>query len=129
VAQRSDEIKQHIDHERQRLGSNIREIESRVKRSTDWRTAFEKNPWMLLGAAAAGGLVLAGIVGSSRSSEHERPSSHTVVPSKHMQQISDTIDGIVGALIGLGTSKVEEFVGGAVPGFAEEYEKLHHGNV
>jgi hypothetical protein len=33
------------------------------------------------------------------------------------------------ALIGLGTSKVKEFVGGAVPGFAEEYEKLHHGNV
>jgi hypothetical protein len=129
VAQRSDEIKQHIDHERQRLGSNIREIESRVKRSTDWHTAFEKNPWMLLGAAAAGGLILAGIVGSSRSSEHERPSSHTVVPSKHMQQISDTIDGIVSALIGLGTSKVKEFVGGAVPGFAEEYEKLHHGNV
>jgi hypothetical protein len=129
VAQRSDEIKQHIDRERQRLGSNIREIESRVKRSTDWRSAFEKNPWMLLGAAAAGGLILAGVVGSSRPSEHEDPSSHTVVPSKHMQQISDTIDGIVGALISLGTSKVKEFVGGAVPGFAEEYEKLHHGNV
>ena len=128
MAQRSDEIKQHIDHERQRLGSNIREIENRVKRTTDWHTAFDKNPWMLMGAAAAAGLVLAGVIGSSRSSEHEASSGNAIVPSKHMQQISDTIDGVVGALIGLGTSKVKEFVGDAVPGFTEQYEKLQHGN-
>jgi len=127
VAQRSDEIKEHIDQERQRLGSNIREIESRVKRSTDWHTAFDKNPWMLIGAAAAGGVILAGLLGSSSSSEEEFASPHAVVPSKHMRQISDTIDGIVGALIGLGTSKVKEFVGDTVPGFAQQYEKLQRG--
>ena len=128
MAQRSDEIKQHIDQERQRLGSNIREIQSRVKRSTDWHTAFEKNPWMLMGAAAAAGLILASVVVGSRSSEQEVTSGHALVPSKHMEQISGTIDGIIGALIGLGTSKIKDFVGDSVPGFTEQYEKIQHGN-
>ena len=126
MAQGPDQIKQQIDRERQRLGSNIREIQSRVKRSTDWHTAFDKNPWMLIGAAAAAGLVLASVVGS-RPSEQEITSGHATVPSKHMQQISETIDGIVGALIGLGTTKIKEFVGDSVPGFAEQYENLQHG--
>ena len=127
MAQRSDEIKQHIDQERQRLGDNVREIGSRVRRSTDWHTAFEKNPWMFIGAAAVGGVILAGFAGRSRSSERETPSGHAIVPSKHMQQISDTIDGIIGALIGLGTSKAREFVGDAIPGFAEEYKRVQPG--
>lgn len=127
MAQGSDQIKQYIDQERQRLGSNIREIESRVKRSTDWHTAFEKNPWMLMGAAVAGGLILSGFIGGSSSSPAQEASGHTTVPSKHMQQISGTVDGIVGALVGLGTSKVREFISDAVPGFAEHYEKLERG--
>jgi hypothetical protein len=128
VAQGSDEIKQHIDQERQRLGSNIREIESRVKRSTDWHTAFEKNPWMLLGATAAAGLILSAFIGgSSSSSMQEAPLRPNTVSSKHMEQISGTLDNIVGALVGLGTSKVNEFIGDAVPGFAEHYQKLERG--
>ena len=125
MAEASDQIKQHIDFERQRFGSNIREIESRIKRSTDWRTAFEKNPWMLMGAAAAAGLIISGLIGRGAASAPQEPAAgHSVAPSRHMQQISGTIDNIVGALIGLGTTKVKEFVSGAVPGFAEHYEKL-----
>ena len=127
MAQGSDQIKEHIDRERQRLDSNIREIEDRVRRSTDWHTAFEKNPWVLLGAAAAGGLILSRLIPGSKSPEWEAPPAAAAIPSRHVHQISETVDNIVGALIGLGTSKIKEFVGDAVPGFAEHYEELHRG--
>ena len=126
MAQGSDQIKQQIDQQRQRLGSNIREIESRVKRGTDWHTAFEKNPWMLMAAAAAGGLILSGFIGRASSPSTSAEETLSVAPSKHMQQISGTLDNIVGALIGVGTSKVKEFISDAVPGFGEHYQKLEH---
>ena len=128
MAQRSDQIKQHIDQERERLGSNVREIESRVRRTTDWRAAFEKSPWMLMGAAVAGGLILSGLVGGQpRESEPKASlSERRLSSSPHLQKVSNTLDNIVGALVGLGTSKVREFISDAVPGFAEHYRETEH---
>jgi hypothetical protein len=130
MAQRSDQIKEHIDQQRERLGSNVREIENRVKRTMDWRATFEKSPWMLIGAAAAGGLILSGLVGgASRGSESpllEPKGSLTedrLSSSPHIQRVSNTLDNIIGALVGLGTSKVKEFISDAVPGFAEHYRE------
>jgi hypothetical protein len=129
MAQGSDQIKHHIDQERQRLGSNIREIESRVKRSTDWKVIFDKNPWLVIGAAAAGGLVLSSLIGggNSHSSETSRGGEEGArFASRHMEKVSETLDNIVGALIGLGTSKVRGFIADTVPGFADQYREAEN---
>jgi hypothetical protein len=43
------------------------------------------------------------------------------VSFKTLAKSLDTRDNIVGALVGLETSKVREFISDAVPGFADHY--------
>jgi len=40
------------------LGSNLQELETRVKQATDWREQFRKNPMAMLGIAFGGGILL-----------------------------------------------------------------------
>ena len=55
----TDQIEAHIDRTRERLGSNLRELEDKVEAATDWREHFRERPHVFLGAAFIGGLVLA----------------------------------------------------------------------
>jgi hypothetical protein len=61
--ERPDQILNHIEAQRDELGRNLNELETRVKQSTDWRTYFDRNPMMMLGAALGGGLLLGSMVG------------------------------------------------------------------
>ncbi len=58
MAEGPDEIKQHIERQREELGENIQALETRVKGATDWRSWIEKKPLLLLGLAFGGGLYL-----------------------------------------------------------------------
>jgi hypothetical protein len=58
MGERSDEIRNEIEYKRQQLGSNLQELEVRVKRATDWRVQFEERPLVFLGIAFAVGLLL-----------------------------------------------------------------------
>ena len=64
-----DQIEKQISAERVQLGQNLRELQTRVEQTTDWRVQFAKRPMALLGAAFGGGLLLAfmTIGGRSRS--------------------------------------------------------------
>jgi hypothetical protein len=53
-----DEIKRHIEREREVLGANIEQLEHRVRSATDWRTWLNRKPLLLLGLAFGGGLYL-----------------------------------------------------------------------
>jgi hypothetical protein len=66
--EKPDEIMNQIESQRERLGQNLNELESRVKRSTDWRAQFDKNPMLLMGAALGGGVLLGSIVGGTKRS-------------------------------------------------------------
>ena len=52
-------LEAHIDRTRERLGSNLKELENKVDAATDWREYFRERPYLFLGAALAGGAVLA----------------------------------------------------------------------
>jgi len=58
----------HIESQRDQLGRNLNELESRVKGATDWRVQFDKNPMLMMGVALGGGLLLGSIVGGSKKS-------------------------------------------------------------
>ena len=55
----ANEIEAQIDQTRERLGSNLRELEDKVDAATDWREHFRERPQLFLGAAFIGGVVLA----------------------------------------------------------------------
>jgi len=65
----------HIESQRDQLGRNLNELESRVKSATDWRVQFNKNPMLMMGVALGGGMLLGSMVGSSRKSGRSNWSS------------------------------------------------------
>jgi hypothetical protein len=65
--ERPDQIIGHIEAQRDELGRNLNELETRVRRSTDWRTYYDRNPMLMLGAALGGGLLLGSMVGTKTS--------------------------------------------------------------
>ncbi len=58
MGQEPNEIKQHIDAQREQLGENLQILQREVRRATDWRTWVERKPLGVLGALFAGGLWL-----------------------------------------------------------------------
>ena len=46
-----DEIKQEVEQVRARLGQDLNRLEYQVKRTFDWRTQFDRNPWAFVGTA------------------------------------------------------------------------------
>ena len=126
-----DQIIDHIENQRSQLGANLNELESRVRRTTDWRAHFDNNPMLMLGAALGGGLVLGAVVAGARSS---RSNSSSYTSSRHFSssgeasssysatatqrhKASETLDNIKGALIAFATAKAKEFLNDAIPGF------------
>ena len=45
------EIEAHIDRQRERLGSNLKELEDKIDAATDWREHFRERPHLFLGGA------------------------------------------------------------------------------
>jgi hypothetical protein len=72
MGEEPDQIERHIDATRGQLGENLAELERKVKNATDWRMHFQRNPFPMMGAAFAGGLLLSMVVGRrSGSAEKE----------------------------------------------------------
>jgi hypothetical protein len=137
VDQTTNRIKQHIDTEREQLGRNFDEIGNRVKRATDLKGHFDRNTGWILGAAVAGGFLLSLACGKSSTpvttpdweSDSQAPSANIAVHAKspfatHFRKVSDTVENIVGGLIGVASYKLHSFVADAVPGFREQYDAI-----
>ncbi|HLJ48645.1 MAG TPA: hypothetical protein VKU01_21665 [Bryobacteraceae bacterium] len=62
----SVQIIKHIAEKREELGDNLAELEQRVRYATDWRTYFARQPWLMIGASALGGLLLAALFTPAR---------------------------------------------------------------
>ena len=65
--EKPDQILNHIEAQRSELGANLSELETRVRRTTDWRTHFDNNPMLMMGVALGGGVLLGAMVGGSSS--------------------------------------------------------------
>jgi len=137
MGQRPSEITQDIRATRAELGSNLQELENRVKGMTDWREQFQKNPLTMMGLALGGGLLLATALGGRHSrhsyserrgdgrttGSHDGEESHRAT-NHQMKRASDTWDTIKGALIGVAAGKAQSFLNEALPGFGEEFQKV-----
>ena len=124
----TDQIENYIDSKRDDLGSNLKELESKVKSVTDWRQRFQKNPLTAVGIAFGGGIALASIL-SSKSNHRSRGSSSSDSFTPHAgtdhqtHKALETWDNIKGALIGVAATRFKDFVGEIVPGFQEQLKK------
>ena len=70
MGQTTNQIEAHIDNVREDLGSNIYELERKVKSVTDWRQHFNTSPITMLGVAFGGGVLAAAMLGGRRADEH-----------------------------------------------------------
>ena len=139
MVQETDKIKNHIDTQRGRLEQDLHEIERRVTKAVDWREQFDRNPLVMIGAAAAGGFVLSMLIGrSSQASRSNRYGEVDSVPSvsaprqlrsssktsSQMGRMADTLDNTVAALFGVAARTVRDFVADVIPNFREEYHEV-----
>jgi hypothetical protein len=132
MGETTDQIESHIEHRREDLGSNLNELEQKVKSVADWRQQFQKNPKTMIGAAFGGGVLLASILGGrkrSGSGDVSPLQSETlgtqarssVRARKHEAlQMWDTMKG---ALLGAAASQFKNLLTEVVPGFQEQYRK------
>ena len=66
MGERSDQIALEIEQQRAQLGANLHELEIRIETATDWREQFRKYPFMMMGLAFGGGLILSGMLPPKR---------------------------------------------------------------
>ena len=129
MGQTTHQIEAHIEDTRKDLGSNLHELEQKVKSVTDWKQHFKSNPMTMLGVAFGGGILLATVLGGRKSRRGERGFSSPATGSdfhagtdhqKH--KALETWDNIKGALIGVAATRFKDFVGEIVPGFQEQFQ-------
>ena len=130
MGQTTHQIEGHIEDTRQDLGSNLHELEQKVKSVTDWKQHFQTSPMTMLGVAFGGGILLATMLGGRKHRHGERgSSSHATGPEPHAgtdhqkHKALETWDNIKGALIGVAASRFKDFVGEVVPGFHEHFQR------
>lgn len=132
----TSQIEHQIDCTRDELGSNLHELERKVKSAADWKHHFRNNPGVLLGASFGIGLLCAATLGGGGRRRYYRyggPSPEPVAPrppaSKEKKQVLEAWDTIKGALIAVAATRVKEYVGQAVPGFKEQFDHLQQKKV
>jgi hypothetical protein len=130
MEQTTRQIETHIENTRDELGSNLHELERKVKSVTDWKEQFQKNPMLILSAAFGGGILVASMMSGNRSRRNEGVYSSTVGDSKphastdrQSHKALQTWDNIKGALIGVAVTRFKNYVAEVVPEFQEQYRK------
>ena len=125
----ADKIEAHIDRTRERLGSNLRELENKVDAATDWREQFRARPHIFLGATIAGGALLAAVLRrtSSRQVFDASTEAHLGSVSRNgvnaQEQAIELWNNVKGALIGVAAVRITEYISQLIPGFDEHYQR------
>ncbi len=122
----ANEIAARIDRTRERLGSNLRELEDKVDAATDWREHYRDRPHVFLGAAFVGGVVLAGVLrprSAGRALAAMASSSAVRGSSPVRAQARDFWNNVQGALVGLASARIKEYIDEFIPGFEEHYQR------
>ena len=123
----ANEIEAHIDSTRERLTSNVRELEERVDAATDWREQFRERPQLFLGAAVVGGVILATALRTKPSTRGEADTRVTNAVNGSgavTEQALELWHNVRGALIGVASARIKEYIGQLVPGFDEHYRRV-----
>ena len=134
----SNALTHELDVQRAPLGSHFEELEGKVKDIADWRRQLQKTPVTMMGLAVGGGILLSSVIGGRHSRAYYAPrrdlgqqwrnepgfgGSERATRSQ-LRRASDTWDTIKGALIGVATGGLQNFLKDVVPGFTEEFHKV-----
>lgn len=95
--EKSDQIIDQIEAQRDRLGHNLDELQEKVRRTADWRTHFDKNPMLILGAALGGGLLLGATLGGSGKSRHSYRSNKSLKVSSEWDNTPSAVKSSLSA--------------------------------
>ena len=129
MGQTTRQIEAHIEDTREDLGSNLHELEQKVKAVTDWKQHFRTSPMTMLGVAFGGGILLATMLGGRKNRRGDRFSSDATDSEPHAgtdrqkHKALETWDNIKGALIGVAATRFTDFIGEVVPGFHEQFRR------
>jgi hypothetical protein len=124
--QTANEIEAHIDRTRDRPGSNFRELEDRVDAATDWREHFRERPHLFLGAAFIGGVMLGNELRrtSATPDRGELGIRRAVGVNGSVQaQAWQLWNNVQGALVGVASAGIKQYIETLVPGFDEHYRR------
>jgi hypothetical protein len=114
-----NEIMQEIETYRSHLGEDLTTLESRVRDAATWQTYYNRHPYLFVGTALGGGLLLSGLLSSKRGRDHVRESTESRPAGHSRSGLAESFDGIKTALIGYGAAKAKELIGEILPGFEE----------
>lgn len=118
------QIEAHIENTREALGTNLHELERRVDAATDWTQHFRNRPWIILGAAFAGGVLVASVSTEKLGRGFARSNVASAVPARSSSQkehLFETWEHIKSGLMGVVTARVTNYIAELIPGFREEY--------
>jgi hypothetical protein len=126
-------LEAHIDRTRERIGSNLKELEERVDAATDWREQFRARPHLFLGGALVGGALLAAALRPTSSRHEFEPSSSAPLTSlarrgvNAQQQAFELWNDVKTALIAVASARLTEYIGDLVPGFRDHFRQAQPG--
>lgn len=146
MGQTTGQIRDEIESQRNELGDNLHQLESKMRETVDWRHHFEQRPMTMIGAAFAGGIALGMLSGGGSEHKQERKQTGYTMASydagqqtwddgkprrdaqtkrraPEMNEIQETFDNMRGALLGLAASRARSFLAEMVPGFEREYNE------
>jgi len=125
MGETTSQIETRIERTREDLGSNLRELESRVKTAADWREHYRGNPLLWVGLAFGSGVFLGALSGRRDPLEpmetlNAGGAGGTILNSgRARQKVLDSWEDIKSALVGVATARVMDFLSEAVQGFDE----------
>lgn len=123
-------LKGEIAAERQSFEDNLRELEVRARAVTDWRSQFHRRPWVALGLAACGGVVLSELgrlAGPGARHASEGAGRDRSMMSRPRSQTDETWERIKGALLVAATTEAAGLLREALPGFHEVFVRSMRG--
>ena len=133
AGQTANQIENFIEDKRADLGSNLQELERKVRSATDWQQHFRKNPMTLLGVAFGGGILLATMAGrrsrgtvssgyynNVSADDTRRPSTSSGAKDTALE----AWDTIKGAVIGVAAARFKQYAEEILPGFSTQYDKV-----
>lgn len=126
--QRSDDIRQNIDHTRDALTEKLDALEVRARETFDIKHQVAERPWVALGAAVAAGYMLGSMGGESEpryeNSAPQQPAAGTATHyyqseprtrDSFLSQFDDEIDMLKGAAMATLTSFIRDAIREFIP--------------
>ena len=126
MGEKSNQITREIEETRAELGSNLEDLEHKVKSLTDWREQFQRSPLTMIGLALGVGVLLAKVIGGkhgSRAEAWQTGNGHSSATNHQVKKAYETWDTIKGALVGVAAGTVQNLLKDAIPGFHEQFQK------